>query len=228
MILEVTLMQELAGQQIINRWNYVGSGTPIGVTMSQALITAMGGVWTPGSPGSFPASTIFGDLRPVQSSDVIFIQTVARSIEPGSDFYELPYPAGVLGAASGGSLAPFVAFGFSTNRVTTAIRRGQKRFTGVPKPAVDDVGNIGSATLAALHSIAVDMTATLSYTDGGNSLTFVPTIVNKLLYHPSPGRDAYKYYDTDAEQMLHIAQGFTWTEKFRVVSQTSRQYGRGK
>jgi hypothetical protein len=227
MILELTLVQELAGQQLINRWNYVSSGTPVGVTNSQALMSAMGFIPS-GSPAEFPTASIGYDIRSLQSVEVSFIQCLARNIYPSADFYELPYVGGFTGKVTGACSPPFVSYGFNTTRVTTAIRRGQKRIGGVPVSAVSDAGAIDSAALTALNSLATAMGDTLTYTDGGNSLSFVPTIVSKEKYETPAGNDAYRYYSTEVAQLAHIAQGFVWDAKSVVRSQTSRQYGRGK
>lgn len=227
MLLEVTLMQNLQGQEIINRWNYEGTGTPEGVNMSQALLSAMGAEWTPGTPGSFPAGTIFDLLRPIQTADCQFVQVVARNIVPGADFFEIPFPTNVLGTTTGACVSPFVAFGFNTNRKTTAIRRGQKRFAGVSESAIGVGGVIESATMTALEALAVEMSAVLHYTAGGNSLTFAPRIVQKEKVVGTDGKVKYRYFADEAVQLEHSYSGFVWSPKTQVRSQTSRQYGHG-
>jgi hypothetical protein len=43
---EVVLEQRYYNQQVVNRWNYVGSGTPASVTGSFALLSALGFIST--------------------------------------------------------------------------------------------------------------------------------------------------------------------------------------
>jgi len=57
---EVVVEQSYAGQQCINRFNYVSSGTPSGVTGSFGLIAALG-LLLEGEPVGFPAD-MFGAL----------------------------------------------------------------------------------------------------------------------------------------------------------------------
>ena len=228
MILELVLVQSLAGQQVVNKWNYVSSGTPVGVTNSQGLIVAFGGVYDAVTTHDFPADTCMKFIRNLQSSDVKNIQLLCRNIYPGADFYEIPYPLEAAGSVDSPSLPPFAAYGFNTSRVTTAIRRGQKRFAGVTESANDGEGNLNSTFLGLMGDLADAMSANLSYTDGGNSLTFIPAIVHKEKYTTPAGNDAYRYYSTEAVQLTHLAQGFAWNTKSQVRSQTSRQYGRGQ
>lgn len=226
MILEVVLQQNLRGNTIVNRWNYVSSGTPVGVTNSQALLTAMGAVYNLGT-SDFPADTIVKAIAAMQSADVSFVQMYARNIYPGSDFYEIPYGAPVAGQIAGDSAPPFVAYGLSTTRVSTAVRRGQKRIAGIPNSYVVDGGILDTTAFGLAEDLAELMTDTLSYTDGGNSLSFVPTIIQKKEYETPAGNRAYEYWPTEVEQLAHLAQGFTWFAKEETRSQTSRQYGRG-
>jgi len=226
-ILEVTLEQNLAGNQCINRFHYLGTGTPVGLTMSFALISAMGLIYEAGSVNDFPADTIGKRLAAIQSASAHFIQVVARDIYPGPDFYQLPYIAGVAGQVAGECEPPFVAFGLTSPRVTTAIRAGQKRFAGVPESAVGSDGLLSTTPAANLQLLADAMGEVLTFSDTDNSLSFAPIIVSKKEYTTPRGNKAYEYWPTLTEQMAHIAQNITWNGKPAVRSQVSRQYGRG-
>lgn len=227
MIYEVTLTQRYFDQLAINRWNYLSTGTPIGVTGSFALLTAMGLI---DSAGVFPTGTIGEQLNGFQPVEVVWEGALCKAIrEAPLDFYDYAYPAGTNGGNAGTDAAsPALAYGFRTNRTRTDIRRATKRFVGVLEGGTNDGGVIDSATLTELEDLAALMSETLSYTDGGNSLTFAPIVVQKEEYTvPSSGKKAYRYYDTISEQMDHIMTGIVWTPYDRVRTQTSRQYGHG-
>jgi len=47
------------------------------------------------------------------------------------------------------------------------------------------------------------------------------------MYTEPPAKKAYRYYETEEEQLEHIMENVTWTAYDRIRSQTSRQYGHG-
>lgn len=223
-VYEVTLKQSYFGQSCVNRWNYLGTGTPVSVIPAFALLSAMGLI---DSSGTLTSATVGGVLQEFQPPDVHFVQALCRTVtdENPTDFYDYPYPAGVVGSASGGTpMTPFAAYGFFTNRVRTDISRGTKRFVGVREENVDSGGNLGSGTITEMNTMASKMTAVLNYTTGGESLQFAPIICGKLEYTTPSGKRGYKYYSTQALQQEHIAQGIVWTPYDQVRSQVSRQY----
>jgi len=226
LIYEVTLNQTYYGQSIVNRWNYLSTGTPVGVTGAYALLFAMGFI---DASGVLPTDTLGGHLQTLQPNSVIFNSVLSKAIrEAPTDFIDRAYPAGMTGAGGVGKpQSPIDSYGFFTNRVRTDIARGTKRFVGVDEDAVNAGGEIASSAFAALNQIAADMTEVLSYTEDGNSLTFAPIVVSKLEYTTPSGKRAYKYYSTIALQLEHIAQGITWQPYTQVRSQVSRQYKRG-
>jgi len=226
LIYEVTLNQTYYGQSIVNRWNYLSTGTPVGVTGAYALLFAMGFIDT---SGVLPADTLGGDLQTLQPNAVKFNNVLSKAIrEAPTDFIDRAYPVGMQGAGGAGKpQSPIDSYGFFTNRVRTDIARGTKRFVGVDEDAVAPGGEIESAQFAVLNELADDMTEVLSYTEDGNSLTFAPIVVSKLEYTTPSGKRAYKYYPTIATQLEHIAQGITWQPYTQIRSQVSRQYKRG-
>jgi len=227
LIYEVTLTQRYFNQLAINRWNYLSTGTPTGVTGSFALLSALGFI---DDDGVFPADTLGLSLNGFQPVEVIWEGVIAKAIrEAPLDFYDYGYPAGTNGGNAGSDAAsPALAYGFRTNRTRTDIRRATKRFVGVLEGGMNDGGVLDSATITAVEELADLMSETLSYTAGGNSLTFAPIVVQKEKYVVSgSGKDAYRYYDTISEQMDHIMQGIVWTPYDTVRTQTSRQYGHG-
>ena len=161
---------------------------------------------------------------------MVFNSVLARAVYIDDDFYDSPFLAGTQGllSGSGQGTSPIDAFGFFSSRVKQSINRGYKRFVGLSEGAVGEAGNMESATLTAMETLAGYMGDTLVYDDEGESLTFIPAIVQKEKYVVTEsGKDAYKYYASQATQLAHTAQGIDWSPYTTVRSQVSRQYGRG-
>jgi len=227
-LMEITLFQTYFNQKCVNRWNYVANGTPAAVTLSFALASIMG--FLPVST-TLAGGTVGGSLQGVQNADVHFNSVIARAVYIDDDFYDSPFLANTVGAATGGAsaLSPTNAFGFFSSRVKQSIARGYKRFVGASEGTVTSGGVIEGATLTALESVAGFMSDTLVYDDEGESLTFIPCIVQKEKYVvEESGKDAYKYYASQATQLTHTAQGINWTPYENIRTQVSRQYGRGQ
>lgn len=226
MIYEVTVAGTYFEQEIVNRWNYLSSGSAVGVTGAAALAIALGFVPT---AGDFVADTLAAAWQASVATTYLFNSVLVKAIrEAPTDFYDMAFPAGVTGADGGTNpMSPTMAYGFSTNRTRTDIARGTKRLAGVTEPNVSSGGVILEAFEPNLQEICDQMNATLSYTEGGSSLTFAPIVVKKEMYTEPPAKKAYRYYETIAEQMEFIAQGITWSFYPTVRTQTSRQYGHG-
>lgn len=230
-LLELTLQSTFQGQEIINRFNYVSTGTPAAVSLSFALVSAFGCIYDPdGLPPGYPADTPFAAIRAAQSSAVSYDQVSAIDVYSVTDFYETPFLEPATGSRSGEQLPPFAAMGFRTGRVRRDIRRGTKRFVGLAESDTIN-GMYHSDHLERLQLIATKLSEVLTYDDEGNTISFAPCIVSKQKYTPDPlrpDRVAYRYYPTLDEQMQHIATGILWDYYPTVRSQTSRQVGRGR
>lgn len=228
MLYEVTLFQSYFGQSCINRWNYLMTGTPAAVQGSFGLISALGAI--PAIiDGLFPVGSVWRIIRDQQSDQVTFTAVVAKAIYDVEDFYELPYVPAKAGNVSGEALSPVMAYGFRSNRTRTDIRRGTKRFVGVPESYVGSGGVLTGSGPAGVAAVAERMSEPITYDDEGSTLTYSPVIVSKEEYTvPSSGKKAYRYYPTLTEQMEHVAQSILWQPYAQVRSQTSRQYGRGQ
>ena len=223
-IYEVTLMQEFRGVQTINRFNYILSGVPAAVTGSYALIEALGYA----NSSTQTPLTVLGHLQACQHEEVEFVNIVAKNLYSVTDFYETPFLPGTVGTiGSVDALPPFVSFGFKTNRVRSDVARGTKRFIGLNETWVNG-GTLVESALTALNTLSGAMSATLTYNDEGNTLTYTPAVCGKELYTTPKNTQAYRYYATEVEQLEHTASGVLWQAYTTARSQTSRQFGRGQ
>lgn len=223
---EVVLEQRYFEQQTINRWNYLGSGTPAAVVPSFALLSALGFI---GLSTTLTADTVGGTLQALQNVDALFIQATARAIYIDDDFYGNPFLAATHGLKTGlgNSEGPTAAFGFRSNRVKQSIGRGYKRFCGMSDDDTLPGGLMATGTIASLNALRVAMNEVVSYDDEGNTLSFAPCVAQKLKYTTPSGKDAYKYYPSESAQAPHLAVGINWEFYDAERTQTTRQYGRG-
>jgi len=222
---EVTVSGNYYGQKWINRWNYVLSGTPASVSGSFGLASALGFV-DPES-GTIAGTTMFGAWRLMVNSSVNFELMTAWNIDSDTDFYSVPIDA-YSGTTSGQDASPILAFGFRTNQVTKAVRRGQKRFVGVRDEDTVDAAEFTTAAITNMDLVATRMSAVLNYDDEGNTLAYAPAVCSRERYTTSSGKTAYKYYDDIAVQLSKTAQGVLWGRQLNARSQVSRQFGRGR
>lgn len=222
MLYEVVLRQELFGQEIVNRWNYQSTGTPAAVTGSFGLAWAFGAVDT-------PFTSVIEKLQVLQATAVQFVDLEVRAVYDPLDFYTRPFATATTGSGIGEAASPVLAYGFRTNRVNRDIRRATKRIAGVLEEATAAGGGITGVYLTRADELRAAMSATLTYTDEGNNLTYAPCVVKKERY-PVPGKDtfAYRYYEDPNVQLQNTALGVIWEVYDTVRTQASRQYGRGR
>ena len=225
-ILTVTLRASLAGQQHINKWAYVSSGTPATVTPSFALVHSMGFV---PAVGVYPADKLFAAIRALVAPSLVFGEVEAKNLYDPVDFYVLPFGAGVAGTnASSQRMSPTISYGWRTNRVRTDIRRATKRIGGVVEDYVGEDGFLGGGALAACDAIAALMSAVLTYDDEGNTISFSPAVLSFTEETDEEGKVRRVKYPTEVEQLQHTATGVLWSTYTSVRTQVSRQYGRGR
>lgn len=223
---ELVLEQRYYNQQVINRFNYWGTGTPAAVTGSFALLSAFGALAV---ITNLVDTTPAGAIQLMQSPFVDFVQCTARAVYIDEDFYGNPFVADTQGLNpdSTNSMSPVSAFGFRSNRVKQSIGRGYKRFVGVTEGSVDAGGEMSSSAITAMNLVVAQLGATLTYDDEGNTLSFAPCIAQKEKYTTDSGKEAYKYYASEALQTPHLAIGINWEPYSQMRTQNTRQYGRG-
>jgi hypothetical protein len=227
-ILELVVTQEYYGQLVVNRYHYIGSGTPAAVSMSFGLIAATKYLAASIAGGVFPTPSVARQIQDIQVNTLHYISAYARDLYSVSDFYETPYPSGVNGTQTGAPASPTLAYAVTSNRVRTDVRRGQKRFAGVKEEFMDAGGVLSADALINLGYIANEMSATLTYDDEGNTLTYTPCILGFDEYETPSGKTAYRKFATASEQLEHAAIGIDWQPVGTVRTQVSRQYGRGR
>lgn len=223
-VMELTVEGSYYEQKFVNRWNYVGSGTPSAVTFSFALLSALGFTSFPVDPAL--GVDFFSRYRQVVNDQVKFSLATARDIHSDTDFWSISI-AGTNGLQAGDPSATFLSFGFRTNQVKKSVRPGQKRLVGVTDEDMESGGAFAAGATGRMDNFAIEMSEVQNYDDSGQVLTFKPAVCAKMQYDTPSGGKAYKYYPSEAEQLAHTAESVVWKKKGNVRSQVSRQRGRG-
>lgn len=225
-VMSLKIDRRYNGQQCISEYHYVASGVPAAVSLSFALAAAWGVIDT---AGLYDAAKPFGTLRGIQNDQVQYRECVVKDLYSVTDFYTTPFLANTVGVSGGGagSMAPFIACEFRTNRIRADIRRGFKRYEGLDESASDPFGTISAAFLALMHTHALAISSTLTYTDEGNSLTFTPCVISLKKNTTDPDQGTYIKWPTEAEQLAHLASGVVYNEQLVSTTQNSRKQGRG-
>lgn len=223
MIYEITLKGLFKGNVVVNRWNYVSSGTPGSVLGSFGLANAFG-IAPIGA-----ATTVFGRLKTLVATSMAFTDYKVAALYDPEDFYSAPFSVAQIGLLSGEAQGPVNALGFRSNQVTTEIDRGTKRFAGVSENSSGDGGILTNAFMSGdMFPFAALMSAVLTYDDVGNTISYSPCILSRQPYVTDSGKTAYRIWPTEAEQLAHAAIGITWEPYAETRGQGTRQYRRGQ
>lgn len=222
MIYEITLRGRYFNNVVINRWNYVSTGVPAAVQGSFGLANTFGLAPVPATV------TVFTRLKTLVSASLTFTDYKVAALYDPEDFYSAPFSSAQVGTLAGEPMGPINALGFKTNQVTMDIARGTKRIAGVAETASGPGGILTSAFLAGdMVPFAALMSATLTYNDEGNTISYSPAILSRQKYVTPAGKDAYRIWPTEAEQLAHAAIGVAWEPYAETRGQGTRQYGRG-
>jgi len=226
-VMEIVTVGVYQQQEIVNRWNYIAASDAGAVSNSLLLAQGFGATIDQVPPVN---TNIIGKWLETVSSLFTLTEVNVRDVYSPTDFYAAPMIPPAPGALAGEAQAPFVAFGFRTNRVRADIRRGQKRFVGVRESDMESGGGVVAGVLTNLNALGVMMTNDIVVVEGATTHTFSPCVVGREKYTvpgTTPPRYAYRYYEDEAEQLTFIALGMQWTPYTTVRSQVSRQYGHG-
>jgi hypothetical protein len=222
----VTLRETYAAQECINRFSFVSTVEPSGITGSLAILQLLGATGI--VAGAFPDDTLLKVIQDIQHAEVQFNEIEARNLYDVSDFYTLPFVGDVHGGtASGNGMSPVLAYGFRSNRVRTDIRRGTKRLVGVNDNFVGAGGVLQAGAFTPMQNIADALTAVLNPDNTDSKGTYTPSVLHYHMYTSPPARKAYRPFDTEGAQLANVAIGVTWDWIDTVRSQVSRQYGHG-
>jgi len=224
---EIVVYGSYAGQLIVNRFHYQSDEAPGAGAAAERLAEVFGAAIDQVPP---VAGTVIGDWASIVSVNYSFDEFIVRDLYSVTNFFAAPFVPPLLGTAGGEGGSPFEAYGLTTNRVRTDIRRGQKRFVGVTEGNVTNNGLLVAGAVTALEALAASMSGVLVSTEGESTINFTPVILGLERHEPDPPEHPnvwYTYYDTAALQSDHVASGLIWTPKLQLRSQVSRQYGRG-
>lgn len=113
------------------------------------------------------------------------------------------------------------AYGFRSARKTREIRRGFKRFAGVPEDAgLGASGQIAAGFLTELELLAGALGATM-FDTGPSGFTFSPVVIKRVPYVAPSGKDAYRFPETEAELSFFVAD--EWEANTLLTTQVGRK-----
>lgn len=222
MLFEVTLRQNFLTKPAINRWHFNSSGTPASVSLSFALVSALGGIPAP-ITGAFPAGSLMEAIAALQADDVVYQEIEAKALYSVTDFYATPFPSGQRGVRTGEVMNNFESFSIRSSRVRTDIGRGFKRFAGVTEDRVNAGGVVASSAVADMQAICDILNAGVTYDDEGTTLTFTSCVLGFQEYTTPKGKPAYRPYPTLTAQLDHAAIGVIWSPVTLTTTQNSRK-----
>lgn len=226
MLYEVLTRQTYYEQQVLNRFHYLSTVDPVSASGSFALAWGLGfinGV-TPFVPD---VPSLFAALLDIQSDQLVYNEVQISALYDPMDFFAVPYNPAIPGANVSESMSPIAAVGFRSNRVRTDIRRGFKRFSGASEAQFTSGGAVAPGAESNIIEVATQLSATVEYTEDGDSGSFVPVVCQFEMYTSPPAPKAYRKYATFEDQILHTAVSVTYAGYDKMRTQNSRQYGRG-
>lgn len=229
---EVTILGQRNAQLIVNRLNFTSNNETVETANALGLLRATG--LDPTDETAPESGSLLYYLLAAQTVGYQIDEIIVRNLWSVTDFITQPVSGagwqGLITVAAGDAVPTFVAAKLRTNRVRTDIRRGTLSLTGGTEEQVEgsDVWTSGYMTL--LNAVATALNAGPTYTSGGASTQFLPSVFKKERYvvpDSDPVRFAYRYYTDFALFQANIASPVTWSAVERVSSQVSRKIGRG-
>jgi len=228
---QVILKGSYQGQLVINAPSFITNNEAPETSTAFGLATGMGYIAV--LPNE-PQSDSFLEAYLGAQTDIFHLDEImVRNLYDVNDFYTVALsgagwngtnPAGADGEVS------FVASKLQTNRVRTDINRGSMALTPLTEESYSADGTVQAGGMAALQLVCDRLNEPISTADGEVTTDFIPAVISKekrAVPGSSPVRYAYYFYETEAEQLEHVASGVTWNVKNRATSQVSRKIGKG-
>lgn len=128
-------------------------------------------------------------------------------------------PIAVAGLRTGTAMPRFVAWGFKSERKRADIRAGFKRFGRISE--TDTAGDVpSSGMLTILNAFADQMSASLSFSDGVETISAIPVIVKRIPVVVGGETVGYRLPENDLELAYSIADNWTFQS---ITTQNSRK-----
>jgi hypothetical protein len=229
---EVTILGQKNSQLVVNRLNFTSNNETVETANANGLLQALG--YDPAEPGIPVGGSFFEAYMFAQTVGFNVDEIIVRNLWSVTDFITQPVTGaewtGAIAVPAGDAIPTFVASKLRTNRVRTDIRRGTLSLTGGTEEQIEGADNWNAAYITLLNNVAAKLNAPPTFTNGGASTQFLPSVFKKEDYvvpGSDPVRKAYRYYTDFALFQANIASPVTWSSVERVTSQVSRKIGRG-
>ncbi len=229
---EVTILGQRNSQLVVNRLNFTTNNETVETANAVGLLTALG--YDSVDPSGPSADSTLEALLNAQTVGYSIDEIIVRNLWSVTDFITQPVTgvawSGTIAVAAGDATPTFIASKLRTNRVRTDIRRGTLALTGGTEEQIEGADVWSSGYMSLLNMVATRLNAGPTYTSGGASTIFQPSVFKKEDYvvpGSDPVRKAYRYYTDFTLFQANIASPVTWSGVERVTSQVSRKIGRG-
>jgi len=210
----VTLFGAIFGNQTVNTFTYLQTGEESSPGVSAAILGALF------KSAFLPADAILRGEGIAVSQQWKGIRVV-NQYEDSSDFFEEEFPTPFTGDGIGAVMPPYVTYAFRTPWLGPAVRRGQKRFSGVLELEVNN-GILQANVTTLLNPVAQALGMQLE----GDNEVYTPVIVRRVkTLDPETGRYVYSL-PSNPTQYYGVA-ATSWSVQAYSSTQNSRKYGRG-
>lgn len=216
-LFQLTHVQSLFGQQVVNVYTYVLSTNTFGASVNAAAQLQQ--LWRikflNTDTEAFKAGCFVEDLLSMSVRAVNLYNPLVYSE------YLDGTPAGTF---EGNAMPTYETFSLRTPWLGPTIRRGFKRLAGVPE-AYGNGGVLNTTTRNQLATFADAMNSSMSEVVGADEITFHPCIVKRVKYVTEEGKIAYRMPENAQEGIFDIVQD--WQELGTLTTQNSRKLGYG-
>ena len=215
-LFEVTHVMDWQGQQAVNTYTYVCLGSSDPSINGAAQLEQQ---WRT----RFLMTDGMGFQCGAFQETLVSVLVRVKNLYNPAEFAE--YLDGTTpGTAVGQPSSPYDAFSFRTPWLGSQIRRGFKRFPGVPE-TYGSGGVVQSAFVTLLGGMEDALNEVYTLTLGSETLSFSPCIVKRVKYVAPSGRDAYRLPENPTEGLFNDTTA--WQLIPRLTTQNSRKIGYG-